>query len=157
MLATPFGFIKMYLDGQPVQFDHIAIAPQGPFSNTDGCFLMHFRYESDGRIHTLECVIDGVFKEAFPESGERQECMSFYTESGKLSLWCEASFYDYKDYGYDFDGDYQSDGISITIFPKTQSQIFYFATSWLLSCDEKNDHQTWYGADAWCLKQIAKQ
>lgn len=118
---------------------------------------MHFRYESDGRMHTLECVIDGVFKEAFPESGERQECMSFYTESGKLSLGCEASFYDYKDYGYDFDGDYQSDGISITVFPKTQSQIFYFATSWLLSCDEKNDHQTWYGADAWCLKQIAKQ
>ena len=61
MFATPFGFIKMYFDGRPVQFDHIAIVPQGPFSNADGCFLMHFRYESDGRMHTLNCELEGVF------------------------------------------------------------------------------------------------
>jgi len=69
-------------------------------------------------------------------------------------LGSEASFGDYTDYRYDFDGYLMTDGICIVIFPETQSQTFYFAVSWLLSCDEQNDHQTWYGADPWYMRSF---
>lgn len=154
MLETPFGLVKIYLDGRFIPIVPAAVNPEKSFSDVDGCFLFPFPYKSDGTEHILEFRIEGNFKNCFPEVGERLECMSFYTEQGKISLGCEASFGDYTDYGYDFDGYLMTDGICIVIFPETQSQTFYFAVSWLLSCDELNDHQTWYGADPWYLKQF---
>lgn len=146
-LASPFGEIRMQLDGIDQCFDFRCIDPCHLYTDVDAVYRMQYDYVSDGKEHLLRFILVDSPVKGDPETGERLEATSFYVKDGKITLGCTASFGDYLDYDYDFDGSLLKDGIEIFIFPTTKSQTFDFGVSWLLKCTEENDVQTWFGAD----------
>lgn len=152
-MHTPFGEIKVLLDGAPMVFQNICIDPdERYFPNVDQTHRIAIDIEPDGKKHTLEFVLTDCEVEGEPETGERLEAVSFYPGNGKITLGCYASFGDYKDYDFDFDGILKKDGIEISIFPTTATKQFFFGVSWVTRCTKEKDIQTWFGADPFCDK-----
>lgn len=84
------------------------------------------------------------------ESGERLEAISFYVKDIKLTIGAEGEFYGhiYQSYGYDYNGDYLSNGIEYKTYKRTKDKMFKFGVCWIQPYTEENDVQTWYGADS---------
>ncbi len=146
-IETPYGKICMLLDGIEQGFTFRCIAPNRFFPDVDAVYRIKYDYVSDGKTHLLSFILLNSKVIGEPETGERLESTAFYSEGGKLSLGCTASFGELPDYDCDFDGNLISNGIEIYISPTTKSQTFEFGVCWLLKCTEENEVQTWYGAD----------
>ncbi len=146
-LSTPYGNIKLQLDGKDVSFNYRCIDNGKQFSDADATYRILFDYKSDRKNHILRLILENCSVNGEAETGERLEAASFYVDDGKITLGCEASFGDYIDYGYDFDGCLIKNGIEISLMPTTKSQTFKFGICWLQSCTEENEVQTWFGAD----------
>lgn len=103
--------------------------------------------EQDWKKHDLKIELQDSGTVGEAETGERLEALSFYKDEGKITLGVKASFGDYQDYGYDYDGALCSDGIEIYVFPYTRPKMYEFGVCWILKCTAETDVQTWYGAD----------
>ncbi len=149
-LKTPFGTIKTIFDGNPIHFHCINIPPDARcFPDVDKAYRIFVDIEPDGKEHKLEFLLTGCEAKAESDTGERMEAVSFYSGEGKITLSCYASFVQYPDWGFDFDGDLREDGIELYISPKTKTKRFLFASSWMEHCTKENETQTWLGADPW--------
>ena len=147
-LITPIGKLELLKDGKPVAFFHNSIDPNAElFPDVDEIQRLEYEYVSDGKSHTLSFVVKGKNIKGTVESGEILEAISFCQDKCKLTLSCIASFGDYKEYYLDYDGYYCDEGIVITIFPETRSQVFKFGACWLSNYSGEKDNQTWFGAD----------
>lgn len=143
--VTPFGEIKLTLDGNAQMLRYISMPKNGTlYPDVDGVFRVYFSYEPDGRPHELKIALTGFEESGDIESGERYEALSFYGQGGKLTVGCEADFGENE---YDYDGTYENDGIVLFLSEKTKRQVFCFGVCWLNICTGKNDVQTWFGAD----------
>lgn len=147
MLISPFGAIRLFFDGSEVEYSYDKVTPENPYTDVDGCFLINFDFVCDKKPHTIDCILDNEKYVGDAESGERLECIAFYCDGGKISIGLEATFCIYMDYGYDFDGNYKDNGISVDINENTQSRKFLFGVCWLEKCSAENEVQTWFGAD----------
>ena len=144
-LSTPFGDIKLTLDGQEQSFKYAAIKPnQRLYPDLDGLYRLYYCFEPDGGSHELKLALTGCDEDGDIESGERLEAISFYSKGGKLTIGCEAEFGWDK---YDFDGTYDEDGVVLFFRKTTRQQTLCFGIAWLNTCTDKNDVQTWFGAD----------
>lgn len=151
LVDTPFGTVKALWDGKEIIFESACIAPNERwFPNVDQAHRITIDFEPDGKEHILKFVLTDCGVKGEPETGERLEAISFYPGKGKITLGCYASFGDYKDYDFDFDGILNKDGIEISIFPTTTAKQFFFGVSWVNRRTEENDVQTWFGADPFC-------
>lgn len=149
-LNTPFGKVTATFDGKPISFEYLCIDPDKRlFPDVDGAYRIKIDYVSDGREHTLLFLLSDCESDGEPETGERLEAVSFYPRDGKITLGCYASFGDYKDYPFDFDGTLRKNGIEISVLPETKTRTMLFGVSWVEHCTEENDVQTWFGADSW--------
>ena len=147
-LDTPFGIIEILFDDVPVQFNCRNIGPDiDLFPEANGAFRISVDVDLDGEEHLLKMKMRNCAVSGEPETGERLEAISFYSGVGKITLGCYASFGDYEDYEFDYDGCLCSDGIEIGIFSSTKTHTFKFGVCWVNQCTEENDVQTWFGAD----------
>ena len=161
-LITPFGEIKILIDGQEVAYS----AQEGRklevlCPHVLGRYQITVRFIPDGEEHAIACVFEPECSyKRTPESDERLECQSFYNDSRfKLSigLECEAG-----SIGgirvcdeYDYDADYLENGMSFLIDENTKTEYYIFGIAWIDnvgwddSIDDNNDRdiETWYGAD----------
>lgn len=80
---TPFGFIKLLLDGKEVSFrnESVDIKPQYP--DNDGCQDISYDFKADGKNHTLNFIIDDISSTGDIESNEMLETISFEKDGGK--------------------------------------------------------------------------
>ena len=159
-LITPFGEIKILIDGIPVSY----VAQKG--RKLDVCPHLLGRYQitvdfvPDGAEHDIACIFEPVcsYKTA-GESGERLECQSLYNDSRfKLSIGieCETSIVDgvCRPDGYDYNAAYLNNGMSYHIETSTRTRQYVFGIAWIDEIgrddpaeDYNRDVETWYGAD----------
>ena len=161
-LITPFGEIKILIDGNPVSY----FAQEGRkldalCPHVLGRYQIAVKFIPDGKEHTIACVFEpDCSYERTPESGERLECQSFYNDRRfkmSIGLECEAGYID----GmraineYDYDADYLENGMSFLIDTKTKNERYVFGIAWIdnvgwedpLDNNNDRDVETWYGAD----------
>ena len=147
-IITPFGKIRVLLDDKPIWFMYRSIdSVDGLFPDAEATYRVVVEVELDGNEHLIKMQLCDCNVSGDPETGERLEAISFYSGKGKITLGCYASFGDYEDYDFDYDGCLCSDGIEIFISPSTKTQKYLFGICWLNECTEETDVQTWYGAD----------
>ena len=158
-LLTPFGEIKILIDGKEVPY----LAQKG--GNLDGlCQHVLGRYQitvsfnPDGKDHDIACVFEpSCSYERTPETGERLECQSFYNDRRfKMSIGTEGEQGIYKNFDeYDYDIDYLENGMSYHIETSTKTNSYVFGISWIdgvgwhdpIDEYDNREIETWYGAD----------
>ena len=149
MLKTPFGNIRMFLDKKEVEFNFFKIQNSKSFLKTETYSLKYeFKKEKVDKInkHFLKCILETNFEyEAYVETGERLEAISFEINKGKLTIGTTTGFSMMKFDGNnnDFDVEYLENGIEIVIFKETVSQEFCFGISFLENMNLENEIQTW--------------
>lgn len=161
-LITPFGDIKVLIDGQPVPyFSQAGRKLDVLCPHVLGRYQIPVKFIPDGSEHTIACVFEpNCSYERSPESGERLECQSFYNDCRfKLSigLECETGYMDGVRISdeYDYDADYLENGMAFLIDANTKTEHYTFGIAWIDnvgwddSSDDNNDRdvETWYGAD----------
>ena len=102
-LDTPFGRIRIMIDGQEVPYTAQKCAVSERLCpHVCRRYLIAVQVVPDGREHAVSCVFDpACLYERTPESGEHPECQSFYNRQRyKMSNGMEAGSGDY-DAGWD--------------------------------------------------------
>ena len=149
MLKTPFGNIRMFLDKKEVEFNFFKIQKSKSFLKTETYLLKYeFKKEKVDKInkHFLKCILETNFEyEAYVETGERLEAISFEINKGKLTIGTVSglSMVEVDGNNNDFDVKYLKNGIEIVIFKETASQEFSFGISFLENMNLENEIQTW--------------
>ena len=149
MLKTPFGNIRMFLDKKEVEFNFSKIQNSKSFLKTETYSLKYkFKKEKIDKInkHFLKCILETNFEyEAYVETGERLEAISFEINKGKLTIGTVSglSMVEVDGNNNDFDVKYLKNGIEIVIFKETASQEFCFGVSFLGNMNLENEIQTW--------------
>ena len=149
MLKTPFGNIRMFLDKKEVEFNFFKIQKPKSFLKTETYLLKYeFKKEKVDKInkHSLKCILETNFEyEAYVETGERLEAISFEINKGKLTIGTVSglSMVEVDGNNNDFDVKYLKNGIEIVIFKETASQEFSFGISFLENMNLENEIQTW--------------
>lgn len=148
MLKTPFGVIEIKLDGKLVDYKIKPRKNDDFYPGVDGAYLLIYRYKSDYKKHTLQCKLNGEVVDFEADTGDRLEAVSMYLNNGKITIGtkCEFGLEDTVEW-YGFDGILSKEGIEINIYEDTEDKDFIFGVSWLLSCNDNNEIQTWFGAD----------
>ena len=153
MLKTPFGNIRMFLDKKEVEFNFSKIQNSKSFLKTETYSLKYeFKKEKVDKTskHFLKCILETNFEyEAYVETGERLEAISFEINKGKLTIGTVSglSMVEVDGNNNDFDIEYLENGIEIVIFEKTRTQIFSFGVSFLENANVENEVQTWLAVD----------
>ena len=153
MLKTPFGNIRMFLDKKEVEFNFSKIQNSKSFLKTETYSLNYeFKKEKVDKTskHFLKCILETNFEyEAYVETGERLEAISFEINKGKLTIGTVSglSMVEVDGNNNDFDVKYLKNGIEIVIFEKTRNQIFSFGVSFLENVNVENEVQTWLAVD----------
>ena len=153
MLKTPFGNIRMFLDKKEVEFNFSKIQNSKSFLKTETYSLKYeFKKEKVDKTskHFLKCILETNFEyEAYVETGERLEAISFEINKGKLTIGTVSglSMVEVDGNNNDFDVKYLKNGIEIVIFEKTRNQIFSFGVSFLENVNIENEVQTWLAVD----------
>ncbi|MBQ6653975.1 MAG: hypothetical protein IJM79_00395 [Erysipelotrichaceae bacterium] len=155
-LSTPFGEIKILIDGKPVMF-HAQEGRKIEVTCPDllGRYHITVRFLPDGKEHTIACVFEpDCSYERTLESGERLECQSFYNDSKfKMSIGVEGDMLSGE---YDYDVEYLGNGMAYLLNANTKTDYYAFGIAWIDNVeldnriDENNDRrdaETWYGAD----------
>jgi hypothetical protein len=149
MLKTSFGNIRMFLDKKEVEFNFSKIQNSKSFLKTETYLLKYeFKKEKVDKInkHFLKCILETNFEyEAYVETGERLEAISFEINKGKLTIGTVSglSMVEVDGNNNDFDVKYLKNGIEIVIFKETASQEFSFGISFLENMNLENEIQTW--------------
>lgn len=150
---TPFGFVKLLLDGKEVFFESESVDIKFKYPDIDGCHYITYDFKADGKPHILSFIIDEMSSTGDIESDEMLEAISFEKDGGKITLGCTASFGDPEDYNLDYDGSYIDNGIEILISSNTKSKCFEFAVSWIQDLNGKDENQTWFASDPFVAKK----
>lgn len=161
-LLTPFGEIKILVDGKPIPY----VAQRG--RNLEGMcphvlgrYQIAIHFTPDGENHTLACIFEtGLSYERTPESGDRLECQSFYNDCGfkmSIGLECESGYMGNVRFSdrYDYDVEYLKNGMTFLIDRNTKTKHYVFGISWIDNVvwndhtedKRKRDVETWFGAD----------
>ncbi|WP_407272465.1 hypothetical protein [Radiobacillus sp. PE A8.2] len=147
MLLTPIGPIKLFVNNDEINFKATKVSLDKRCSDVNGRYLIEYKFSNNSKVQKIRCCLPSIDIEGDIESGERFETIAFYKNSTKLTIGAEASFGLETEYGYDYTGNYLSNGIQCETNSSTKNQIFHFGASWIQPFTEDNDHQTWYGAD----------
>ena len=157
-LVTPLGEIDILIDGREIEYDFQIVDVDSSCKDVEGRYAIQVSFVPDGREHIISCKIRDYKTSEMDdiESGENLELKSFYNGGAKLSIGMEG------DSGYingeristiyDYDNEYQDDGVDYVILGVTKTQIFTFGVAWINNCTENNEVQTWFGADPTIMK-----
>ena len=153
---TPLGEISICFDGELVDFKCVPMPDAWP--GVEHAYYLEYDYISDNAPHTLKCLLNNDSTESGPGSGESFESIALYGDDVKMNIGINASFGDYHDYGYDYDGCYlfklmngvQYDpecGLEINILKETTSKTFIFGVAWIFNYTDENEYLPWYAAE----------
>lgn len=147
MLETPFGVIEIKLDGKLVDYKIKQKRNEHFYPDVDGAYSLEYQYKSDNKKHLLQCVLNSESVDGEADTGERFEAVSIYLGNSKITIGTECDFDDDSISIYGFDGTLLKNGIEIYVYENTGDKNFSFGVAWLLSCNDDNEIQTWFGAD----------
>ncbi len=82
--------------------------------------------QQDGKYHSLKLELSREGAPGELEPGEMLEALSFYRNGGKITLGCYAAFGEMEEYGLDFNGQWDDNGIEVLIFPSTRTHTYRF-------------------------------
>lgn len=157
-LITPFGEIKIRIDGRSVPY----IAQEGRQQDAVcphllGRYRISVPFIPDSKAHTVACVFDSDCSyERTAESGERLEYQSFYNDRRfKMTIGVEGEAGGIRAIdAYDYDVDYLENGMSFLVNTNTRTECYVFGIAWIdnVGRDDPMDHndrdvETWYGSD----------
>ncbi|MFT9846995.1 hypothetical protein [Aneurinibacillus sp. REN35] len=150
MLDTPLGRIRLVVNEKEIEYTAIKLdGIETLCPDVNGRFSIQYEYKKEFKGQTIKCFIPSLDVKGDFESGERLEAISFYQDDIKLTIGAEGEFYDpiYQYLGYDYNGDYLSNGIEYETYETTEDRIFSFGVCWIQPYTTENDIQTWFGAD----------
>ena len=160
-LLTPFGEIKILIDGQPIPY----LAQKGRkldglCPHTLGRYQITVQLIPDGKEHNIACIFEPICSyNRSPEGGERLECQGFYNDQRfkmSIGLECEAGYIGgvRASDGYDYDAEYLENGMSYLIETDTKTKSYVFGIAWIDNVgwddpvdDNSRNVETWFGAD----------
>lgn len=146
-IPSPFGRISLFMDDRRLELRYRRISNNPKyFPLVDRAYRVDYSYQTDKKEHRLSFILETDHSGDI-DSGERLEALTFCIGKGMITLGCEGSAMDYKDYDYDYDVDYLRNGVEIVILPETKTQIFHFGVAWRVECEDVSDVQTCFGAD----------
>lgn len=158
-LSTPFGEISILIDDIEIEYSFKKLKAFKNCLNVDGRYIIEIDFKPDGKEHNISCVFEMGLKdmETDFESGENLECQAFCFNDIKMSIGLEGdNWYDpdtnKRESNFDFDVDYLNNGMAYLILPFTKTEKYLFGLSWIQPYNEKNDAQTWFGADPFYYK-----
>lgn len=157
-LVTPLGEIDILIDGRETEYDFHIVDVDSSCKDVDGRYTIQILFDPDGRCHRISCKIRDYIPSEMDdiESGENLELKSFYKGGAKLSIGTEGdSGYingERVSTTYDYDNEYQDDGVDYVILGATKTQIYTFGVAWVNNYTENNEVQTWFGADPTIMK-----
>jgi len=159
LLVTPLGKIALYIDKKEADYTAASWEKDKMCSGLDGRYLLRIRFVPDGREHTISCRIQDYLPspEDGIESGKRLSLKSFYKNGAKLSIGAKGE----SDYlwnkirvsEFDYDTDYLEDGVCYVVLKTTKTTDYIFGLAWLCNYTEKNEVQTWCGADVSLIRE----
>ncbi len=158
-LVSPFGEISILIDDIEIEYTFKELKPFDNCPDVNGRYMIEIDFKPDGREHSISCVFEKVSKdmETDFESGEDLECQAFMIDDIKMSIGLVGdNWYNpdgTRESEYDFDVDYLCNGMAYLILPFTKSNKYIFGICWISPYNEKNDAQTWYGADPFYYKR----
>ena len=159
-LVSPFGEISILIDDVEIEYTFKQLKPFDNCPNVNGRYIIEIDFKPDGKEHNISCVFEKVPKdmETDFESGENLECQCFLYDDTKMSIGLEGdNWYDpvtnKRESNFDFDVDYLKDGMAYLILPFTKTEKYLFGLAWIQPYNEKNDVQTWFGADPFYYKK----
>lgn len=149
MLKTPFGNIEVLFDSKPANLliQKSQTLKDKLYPNIECAYLVSYEYISDYSEHLITCILERDNLNGEIESGEHLDAISFYIDSGKLTLGCKSDFGMPQEGNFDYDGRYLKNGLEIYITSNTKSQLFTFGVSWLKNVTADNEIQTWFASD----------
>ena len=139
-LETPFGCIKICVDGISVEYVYQERQPD-PRWDVDGCYWIRVPVPENWEPHTVACCVD-----CFPdtevtcESGEGVEMVSF--RRGQLKM--EIGIFEAND---NHGTVILSDGIAYTIRSAANIGELVFGVAWLCQTNPENENNTWFSCD----------
>ena len=161
-LITPFGEIKILLDGKQIPYSvQKGKNIESLCPHLLGRYQITVNFVPDGKEHIIACVFESDCSyERTPEGGERLECQSFYNDRRfkmSIGLECEAGYIGgvRASDEYDYDADYLENGMSYIIETYTKTVRYVFGIAWIDDVgwddpiDYENDRgvETHFGAD----------
>ena len=161
-LSTPFGEIKIFMDGKEVPYASREIGKTDVrCPHVLGRYQISVSFVPDGKKHDIACVFEpSCSYERTPESGERLECQSFYNDQRyKMSIGLEGEagyIGGMRASGkYDYDVEYLENGMAYIVLPETRTQRYVIGIAWIddvgrdgpADDDNDRDTETWYAAD----------
>lgn len=153
MLTTPLGKIEILIDKKPISYFASERKTSSLCPDLAGRYTIEIKFIPDGKSHEIECLIKDYHVSSLDgiESGERLELKSFYFDSWKMSIGMEGDSGYLTDGtrigSYDYDNEYVENGVKYVTFPDTETNVFVFGIAWIDNVNNKNDVQTWFGAN----------
>lgn len=162
-LVTPLGEISVLVDGRRVPYSFVRLETDDNIFCVDGRYKIAIDFEPDGEKHLLSCCLNAscpVYRE--PESGERLECISFYSsdEKIKVSIGLKAGSEFFNDEAgnlvrvsgeFDYDTSYEvKENVfysSYEILNITKTKLFVFGIAWATDSNKEKEFNTWISAD----------
>ena len=151
-LSTPIGNICIFIDDKKINYEYEHVELDLTCRDVAGRYRIQISFVPDGQIHRISCRLQDyqASDQDEIETGENLELKSFYKGNVKLSIGMEGDigYIDGKRIsGYDYDNEYEKDGVSYSILSDTKTQKYVFGISWIENYTVENEVQTWYGAD----------
>ena len=145
MLKTPLGEIIVSIDDTETEYTAVTAALDHRCDKLNGRYYICMELENDGKPHTITCSISGYTptEKDGAEDGEDLLLMSFYNGNTKLSIGVE---FDYCG-KFDYEAIHLQDGMQFRVLPQTKTKYYVFGIAWVNNCNDKNEIQTWLGAD----------
>ena len=154
-LMTPFGRMLLLADGRAIPCSARALPPDARrFPDAAGRFRIEAVLRPDGAAHTLSLVLPDLPADAgvCRESGEGMEAVSFCGAGGVRLTAALAGTVCRVGGQYDYDCQYEQNGITCRILPETKTAVFPFGAAWTegvssSAAGQPSDVQTWLAAD----------
>lgn len=160
-LKTPLGDIKIYIDGNLIDYKYYKIENEKNCLELSGRYIINVYFEPDGNEHRISCCIGNYKKTSRDEieTGENLELKSFYKDNIKLSIGMEGDTSYSKDLErevnyYEYDNGYLDNGVEYRLLKHTTKKFknYTFAIAWIENYNKENEVQTWLGADPTGIK-----
>lgn len=139
-LCTPFGDVVLRKDGKKCSFCYEALVPRAPYENVDGIYKLEYLYESDGKEHTVELILDNSECEGGEDSGEGMTAITADIGGGRITV-----AYIHKD--DDFCVEIKKDGLKVMLPAVAPSQTLTFGVCFMNKLPSPDSVETWLGAD----------
>ena len=134
-VSTPFGEVILLKDGKRRVFNYEAIESKAPYEHVDRIYKIEYRYESDGKEHTVELILDDPECEGCSDFGEDTYAFTADIGGGRITV-------SYADMHDDFSVETEKDRLKVTIPAEAPTQTLTFGVCYIRKLNLPDDVET---------------